>query len=351
MNFAKNKITVSVTDAIAERFGLESASVTFNTALSDADSGIAFMISQLSVLEPKLYETPYTKVFFENLVPIDTSIAEYAETVTYRSYDGVTMGKFIGASAKDLPSVAAQAEIHDVPLGYAGNSVQYSRDEMRKAIAMNMPVDSTQMKLAYRGAKEHQQKVVFFGDEKRKMHGLFNHPNVTKTNSSVDWNTATAQEIVDDINGFISSIWKDSNQYFMPNTLLLDTARYELIATKPYGVSTNGTQIGFTTVLDFIKQKNIAKIASGIDLDIRPIPFLSAANLTANGVAGNKDRMVAYEKSDENLVAYMPIIPRFIAPQYDGLMIKVPMEYKISGTEFRYPQCAAYCEFTTAITQ
>lgn len=346
----KNIISVAVADAIAERFGLASANVTYNAAMSDGDSGVAFMISQLAFIEPKLYETPYADIFFENLVPIDTSIPEWTETVNYRSYDGVTMGKFIGASADDLPSVAMSAEIHTVQLGYAGMSVQYSLDELRKSTAMNMPIDQTQMRFAYRGAKEHQQKIVFFGDAKRKMYGLFNHPNVTKTNSRVDWNTASAQEILDDINKFLGDIWEGTNQRFMPNTLLLDTKRYRLIANKPYGVSTNGTQVGFTTVLDFLKQKNIATIERGIQLDIRPIPFLLAAQLTANGVTGNKDRMVAYEKSPDNLVAYMPIAPRFIAPQYHNLMVKVPMEYKISGTEFRYPQCAAYCEFDTAIS-
>lgn len=344
----KNLISVAVSDAIAQRFGLPDTQVSYSTQMSDADSGIAFMISQLSYLEPKLYEQKYADIFFDGLVPIDTSIPEWVETVNYRSYDGVTMGKFIGSSADDLPSAELEAQIHTVQLGYAGASIKYSLDELRKSTAMNMPIDQTQMRIAYRGAREHQQTVVFFGDTKRKMSGLFNHPNVTKTNSTVDWNTASAEEILADINKLIGDIWEDSNQRFMPNTLLIDTKRYRLIANKPYGVDLNGTKVGFTTVLDFVKQKNIATIERGIELDIRPIPFLLASHM--NKFAGeNKDRMIAYEKSPDNLVAYMPIAPRFVAPQFQNLMIKVPMEYKISGTEFRYPQCACYMTFDTAI--
>ena len=60
----KNIVSVSVTDALAERFGLNGTSVTYNSAMMDGDSGIAFMISQLAYIEPKLYETPYADIFF-----------------------------------------------------------------------------------------------------------------------------------------------------------------------------------------------------------------------------------------------------------------------------------------------
>lgn len=338
----KTLISVEVSDAYAERFGIDK-NLTFSSKMMDAESGVAFMISQLAYLEPKLYKTLYADIFFEYLVPMNTNIAEWAETVNYRSFDGVTMGKFIGASADDLPSVATNYELHTVNLGYAGLSVQYSLDELRKSVVTGESIDATQMRTAYRGAKEHQQKIVFFGDKKRKMYGLFNHPNVTKTNSSLDWNTAEPDKILSDVNALITDIWQDSNQRFMPNTLLIDTKRYALLANTRLNVVTNDT------ILDFIKRKNIATIERGTDLDIRPIPFLMAKNMKANG-CDEKDMMMAYEKSEENLVAYMPIVPRFIAPQYHNLMVKIPMEYKISGTEFRYPTCAGYKIFDTSIS-
>jgi hypothetical protein len=70
---------------------------------------------------------------------------------------------------------------------------------------------------------------------------------------------------------------------------------------------------------------------------------LSAAQLAANGVSnGGKDRMMAYELNDENLAMQVPIPWRSLAPQMHNLMVKVPCEYKISGTEFRYPFSGAY---------
>lgn len=331
------KVTVAVNDAIAERFSLADSSVTFSMAMNDANEGAAFMISQLSALESKIYEQKYARIFFKELVPVNVDLPEWAQTATYLSYDGATIGKFVGASAKDLATVEMEAKKNTVELGYAGMVVKYSLDELRTSAHMGMPVDQQKMKLAFRGALEHQQKVVFYGDESREMQGLLNHKNVTKSNSSVDWNTASADEILEDVNGFLGDIWSDSAQTFLPNTLLLDTKRFSLIATKRVNAVANDT------ILTFIKERNISKV-NGVDLDIVALPFVLASNMS-----DNKDRMVAYEKNPENVTCYMPIAPRFLAPQPDGLEIKVPMEYKISGTEFRYPQCAGYRTFDDVI--
>lgn len=334
-------ISVAISDAYAERFGVN-PELQYSASLNDSESSIAFMISQLAHVEAKLYETPYADIVFEQLVPISTDVPEWADTVNYRSYDGVTMGKFIGASADDLPTVAMSAQIHTVQLGYSGLLCEYSLDELRKSVALNMPIDQTQMKLAFRGAREHQQKVVLFGDEFRGMFGLLNHPNVTKTNSTVDWNTAEADAILADVNKLLGNIWKDSNQRYMPDTLLLDTARFLKISTTRLNTVTS------ETILEYLLKKNVCTLQSGKPFKVFPLPQLLASNMEA-GMGEKKDRMVAYERTPENLTAWMPIAPRFIAPQYHNLKVMTPMEYKISGTEFRYPMCAAYCTFDTAM--
>lgn len=339
----KKMIDIAISDAYADRFNVHKSQV--DMSLNDADDAIAFMVSQLAHLEPKLYEVKYANIVFEELVPIDTSINEAAQTVNYRSFDGVTMGKFIGANADDLPTVAQNMQLHTVLLGYAGAATRYSLDELRTSAFLGQPIDQTQARLAFRGAKEHQQKIVLYGDADRGMGGLLNHENVTKTTSSTDWNTATADKILEDVNNFLSDIWVDSNQAFMPNTLLIDTKRFTKIAT------TRLNDVTSQTILEFIKENNIAKLQGGIDLDIRALPQLMGAQMKALGGQTNAyDRMVAYEKNPENLVAYMPIAPRFVAPQYEGLTVVTPMEYKISGTEFRYPGCAAYCDFSVAMS-
>jgi hypothetical protein len=54
--------------------------------------------------------------------------------------------------------------------------------------------------------------------------------------------------------------------------------------------------------------------------------------------------MMGYVKSDQRLVAHIPLPLRFLAPQLVGLSVDVPGEYKYSGVEFRYPGSAYYSD-------
>jgi hypothetical protein len=253
------------------------------------------------------------------------------------SFDAVTVGKFIGSSADDLPSVALAANKTSVPIGYAGNSFDYSLDELRKTQQLRIPVDATKGRAAFRGSQEHSQRVAYFGDASRGMEGLFNNSNISLDNSTVNWNTATGQEIIDDMNSLLISVWINSANTHLPNAFAIDSARYGLISSRRMDSGTD------TTILEFFKKNNLYTTTTGRDIMVFPRLQLSAAELAKNGVSnGGKDRMMAYELNDENLGMVNPIPWRALAPQTIGLNIKVPCEYKISGTEFRYPFSAAY---------
>lgn len=336
------RVTVQISDSLAKRMKNKTKVIKFDDEINSMDDALGFMISQLAYLEPEIYKNLYPDLFFRDLVPIK-QIPEGSQMVTYKSFDGVTMGKFVGGSAKDLPAISASAEKHDVRIGYGGNIVRYSKEDIRSASYLGIALDTEEMELAIRGCFEHQQKVIFFGDAKRKMNGLLNHPNVTKSNSTVNWNSATPKEILKDINTFLTSIWKDSAQVCMPDTLLLDTERYGLIA------NTLLTENSDDTILDFLEKKCIATKRNGKPLKIVPLPFLDKDSLNAQG-AGTKDMMVAYVNNMMFVRAYVAIAPRFMEPVKVHHFVEIATEYKISGTEFVYPQSAGYRTFDTAIS-
>lgn len=337
-------ITIAIKDALAERFGMNEGkgfTRSINANLNDADSGIAFMVSQVAYLEQQMYEVPYADIVFERLVPMVTDVPEGIQAINYRSYDGATMGKFLGAKADDLPVVTAEAKIHSVPVSYGGLACSYSLDELRTAAQAGVNLDTMQSTLAFRGAREHQQKVVFFGDSARDMNGLLNHPNVTVSNGTVDWDGAstTPEQIVNEINKFITEVWTASKQRFLPNTILIPGTRYGMLNSTKMNAASD------VSALTYLQRNNLYTNRTGLPLNIEPLPFLEAAELASAGVSNsNKDRMVVYDRNILNLKAWMPIAPRFVAPQYHGLKIEVPMEYKVSGTEFIYPTSAMYVD-------
>ena len=318
-------------DAAIPMLGLDAGhTIQFKDGLPTMDDGMGFYISQLAYLEAKVYEAKYTNINFAEMVPIDTSIPEWQDSWDYTSYDAVTIGKFIGSSADDLPSVQASANKTSVPIGYAGNSFDYSLDELRKTQQLRMPIDTIKGRAAFRGSQEHSQRVAYFGDAARNMTGLFNNPNISVDNSTVDWSSATGQEIVADMNSLLIEVWINSANTHLPNALAIDSARFAQISSQRMDSGTD------TTILEFFKKNNLFTTTTGQELRIFPRLQLAGAGV------GGKDRMMAYELNDENLGMVNPIPWRPLAPQMKNLQIKVPCEYKISGVEFRYVFSAAY---------
>lgn len=304
--------------------------ITFDDAMLTMDDGFGFYISQFAQLESKIYEAKYTNINYAELIPVDTSYPEWADSWDYNSYDAVTIGKFVGSSADDLPKVNLKANKSSVPIGYAGNAFDYSLDELRKSQQLRMPIDSTKGRMAFRGSQEHTQRVAYFGDASRNMGGLFNNANLALDNSTTNWTTATGQEIVADLNGVGVKVWTDSANVHIPNTWVIDSTRFAQISSRRMDSGTD------TTVLEFFLKNNIYTALTG--RTPRVVPRLQ---LVGAGVGG-KDRMMAYELNDENLGMVNPIPWRALAPQMKGLNIETPCEYKISGVEFRFPFSGCY---------
>jgi len=303
---------------------------TFDDAIPTIDDGLAFYLSQLSVNEAKIYQAKYRNIVYQEFVPVDTSDPEWVDEVTYISYDAVTVGKFVGANARDLPQSDINAKKSSIPVGYAGNSYSYSLDELRKSQALNIPLDTAKASMSLRGFQEHCQRLAFRGDADRGMTGLFNNPNVQLSASVLNWDTANGPQIIADANAALIEVWQNSAETHLPNVLALPSDRWATLSETRMEAGTD------TTVLEFLKKNNLYTAYTGQPLTIKPNFELKTAG------AGGTARIMAYELNDENLVMKMPMAWRSLAPQPQGLQIEVPAEYKVGGVEFRYPGSAAY---------
>ena len=330
----RNKIKVSLDAAFPAMGYAAGHTVTFTDGLPTMDDGFAFYISQLANLESTIYEAKYTSINYAEMVPVNANVPEWADSWDYISYDAVTVGKFIGSSADDLPNVTASANKTSVPIGYAGNSFSYSLDELRKTQQLRMPIDSIKARAAFRGAQEHTQRVAYFGDAARGMSGLFNNPNVSLDNSTTDWTIATGEAIVADMNSLLVKIWINSANTHLPNAIAMDSNRFALISSRPMSATFPNM-----TILEYFKKNNLYTTSTGAEIKIFP-------RLQLKGAGGSgKDRMMAYELNDENLGIVNPIPWRALAPQLVGLNVNVPCEWKVSGTEVRYVFSMAYRDF------
>ncbi len=304
--------------------------VSYDSAIPTVDDGLAFFLSQLSQTEAKIYEAKYRNIVYQDFIPVDTSQPDWIDTVTYISYDAVTMGKFVGANAKDLPQSDINASKSTIQVFYGGNSYGYSLDELRKSQQLRIPVDTTKGRMSFRGFQEHAQRVAFFGDSDRSITGLFNNAKVQLGNSLLNFTTATGQEVISYMNALLITVWQNSAETHLANVFVLDSDNWAIISEKRMDSGTD------TTVLEYFKTNNLYTAMTGAELTIKPnFEMKTAGN-------GSVPRMMAYEMNDDNLVMHMPMPWRSLAPQPDGLRVNVPAEYKFGGVEFRYPGSAAY---------
>lgn len=321
-------IMVTAQDSLGNKYTYD-----LDMHISTADDGLAFFVSQLTSIEARIYEVKYRKIVYQDFVPVDTSDPEWIDEVTYFSFDAVTVGKFVGANAKDLPRSDITAAKSTIKVFYGGNSYGYSLDELRKSQQLRMPVDISKATASRRGFEEHAQRVAFFGDSDRGITGLFNNANVQSDTSTVNWDSATGQEIVSDMNDLLFEVWSNSAEVHVPGVLLIPSSRWAQVSNTRMDTGTD------TTVLEFFMKNNLFKDLTGGTLVIKPNLELETA-----GVA-SAPRMMAYELNDENLTMKMPMPWRSITPQPEGLQVTVPAEYKFGGVEFRYPGSAAYRDF------
>lgn len=326
-------LTVSIDAATTEILNLPTGhQLSFTDGIPTVDDGIAFFISQLSSIDTRLYETKYTAITYQDFIPVDMSDGDEAESFTYFYYNAVTSGKFIGANARDLPRSDINVGEQTEKLFYGGNAYGYSLDELRKAQARNISLDTTKAQASFRGFQEHAQRVAYSGDASRKLTGLFNNPNIQKETGTVDWTDAntTGAEMVYDCNGLLVKVWQNSAETHVPNTFIIPSDKWAKMSNTRMADGTD------TTALQYFMKNNLFTDITGQPLNVKP-------NFQAKTAGdGGKPRMMAYELNEENLGMKMPFAWRSIAPQPEGLTINVPAEYKFGGVFFRYPGAAAY---------
>ena len=300
--------------------------------ITSMDDGLAFYISELTTIDPKLYEVKYSHITYESLIPIQM-YPEYADTFTYFSYDGTVVGEFIGANSREIPYADLKRHMSTEKMFYGGIGYRYSLDELRKSQVVGMPLDVNQQKLAIRGFQEHAQRVAYFGDSDRGLNGLLNNPAVTKYTPDFSWanDAGLARQFAQNL---LRAVWVNSVEVHIPNVLLVSPSVFALMADTPSIVVANGA--AYQSELAFLQENNIFTQLTGRPLTIKPLVQLEDAS------AAGDQRMVAYELSDENLTMGMSISQRFLPPQPSDNFLVVPGEYKFGGCAIRYLGCIVY---------
>ena len=302
--------------------------------LYDAATGLAFLLSQLTFIESKMYEKKYKAITYPLIIPVSNEAGEWAESVTYFFMDGAAVAEFVGTKSLNVPIAEIGTEKVTVPVELGATGYEYSDEELRQAIQLKRALPQLKSNTARRAVEELAQRVAMVGDASHNLPGFINNTNVTAATvvdpgSGTEWVNKTPNQILFDINDFMGDIFVDTLQVEKPTTLLLPTAQWNYIAGTPRSDNSDTTLLAWLIA-------NSPYLSS--DADIVPISELASAG------AGSTDRMMAYDKDMDKVVFHIPMPLRFTEPQRKGRGFEVPGEFKLSGVEFRYPGSARYAD-------
>ena len=304
--------------------------------MTDNDT-LSFVRSEMSHIEAGVYRRKYATIQYPGLIPVDTSANPWAKTVTFMSMDGTAKAKFLSANGTDMPYVGLSREQFQTSVHMAGIGYQFNIEEVAQAQMVGVSLPTEDAMLARRGYEEFVDDSLFIGDAVKGFEGLIDHSAITViaapngAGGTADWFSKTADEVLADINNLLSSVYVDSLNVEVADTLLMDELSFVQIANKRIP----GTS---TTLLEYIKANNILTARYNIPLTIRVVRGLETAG------AGGTRRLVAYRNDMEVLKAHMPMPFRFLPMQVVDLMFKVPGIFRFGGLDIRLPGACRYLD-------
>ena len=297
-----------------------------------------FMTRELEALEAEIYRFRERELVYRALIPVSNRDNPGAESITYRMYGAVGMAKVITDYSQDLPRADVYGKSFTQAVRSLGLSVGYNHQEIRAAMMAGISLETEKAAAQRRGVREKEHQIAFHGDPTHGIVGFLDNPNIPTlaapngAGGTPDWASKTPAEIMTDIRSMVSTVKNQSKGVHKPDTLLLPSIQYDIIAATPR------SELSDTTILDHILNNPKSFGLSTVE------PLYT--ELTGTFTSGTEDGAVCYEKSRENIELRIPMELQTYPMQERGLELIVPGESRIGGVVVRYPLA---CLFFTGI--
>lgn len=301
------------------------------------DSTGAFLIGELERLDQTLHG-PLASVTWSRDIDLreDVSIADETSSFTNSSFAASggpsPNGKsWIGKDASAIQGIALDIGKTASPLTLWGMQIGWTIPELESAQKLGRPVD--QQKFAGMQLKHNMDvdEQVYIGDGVLGVTGLVNSSVVTNLSNATtgNWGTATADQILADVNELLTSVWAASGYTYCPSELRLPPAKFSLI------VQMKVSSAGNISVLEYLKQNSISNSINGRPINVQPLKWLFQ-----RGTA-SADRMMAYTKEQDKV--RFPLVPLQRTPlEYRDIRQLTTYFGRLGVVEVVYPELIGY---------
>lgn len=297
-----------------------------------------------SFVNPSLYRTHalieqrYPSFDYAGLVPVNLDGDMWDVGTLVYSGDIAGAADYIGRKAFDVPNVSVNFQQGITNFHLAGAGYELSVGEVNRFARIIAQNPSGTASLGDRKANAANMVAAKFvydrairGSTEKGFTGLVNNTTVPTANAPTGgWATATPSQMLADVNAALNDVIVNSRETAMPNSLVLPTSKF----TTAGNVTLVNTAV---TVLTFLKQNNSYTTVTGIPLDIRP-----SRELETQG-AGSTGRMVAYEKSPDNMEFFYPGLFEFM-PEFptSSMTWRVDGIMNVGQLEIYRPKTVSY---------
>ncbi len=303
--------------------------VPFQHSRLDASESV-FFVRDLEHVKARAYDTKYPELKARMFIPVDSEADPGATTIVYEQYTQVGIAKIVSGYAKDLPRADVFGKEFRSPVRTVADSYAYNIEEVLASAKAKKPLTQRKANAARRGFEIAVDLIGRNGDATHGLLGMLNQPNATVytvangVSGSAAWSTKTPDEIVKDLGGIVTAIINSTNEVEVPDTILLPTDHYNLIATTRMG---DGSDV---TILKFFLGANphIKNIFSWQPL--------------ATAGASSSARMVAYRRDPDALQFVIPQEFTQLPPQETGLATEIPCYGRVGSVVLYYPLSMAY---------
>ena len=296
----------------------------------DADQ-LIFFKRQLEYIKSQSYDVKYPNPTITSILPVSVEADPGAETITYEQFDSVGVMKFISDYADDLPRSDVKGKQFSIIVQSLGGSYGWSIQEVRAAEMAKRNINGMRSMAARRSNDQLVNRIGWFADGSAAwagLTGLLYHPNITKAAATTGgWGSATADQIIADVNNALQSVVTLTNGVEACDTVLLPLAKYGHIATTPRSSTSD------TTILEFLRRVHPGVTFAAVNelKDVTPNPR------TAGGAT---QVMVCLRRQPDALQLEIPVIYEQFAAQERNLSFIVPVHSRIAGLNVYYPLSA-----------
>jgi hypothetical protein len=299
----------------------------------------AFLERELTQLRTRVFEVQYPDLLARRFVPLATDIASSAERYAYKVWDKTGKAKVIANDIDDAPRIDVSATEVTGRVYPVGASYGWGLNEIREAVRTGTPLNQ-QRAVAARNAIElgvDQMLAEGYttqpGETNLITKGLVNNAAVegaafANVTSLTNWTMATdPDDILAELYGMIAGIVTDSKQVFRPNTVLMGTNRYNIIAQKKVGVDND------TTILRSFLANN--PYIQSVDQWYR----LDGAGENSTG------RIIVYQRDPMVLEGVVPQEFEQLPPQARNFEFVVNCHARCGGVKIYQPSAVKYGDF------